>query len=210
MFYLLISLALVACTPLIVSFVDRFQKLSQVFAFLLLATITYNIFAHIIVENIETFGFKVWIAFFLGLAIFSSGDHFFFANRRNGSLALIVPMHIFLFIHALTDGAALIETGQASLNHHDGQLSQSVILHRMIFEVFLWKFFRERFGQKAAVLVLLNVASGTITGFFMSQAVFSSVPSAFGLFEAFMGGALFHMVYDYLKERLFRGRSHSH
>lgn len=204
MLYLLISLALLVGTPLIVSFVDRFQRLSQVFAFLLIATISYNIFAHIILENIGTFGLQAWIAFFLGLVIFSYGDHFFFANKRNGSLALIVPMHIFLFIHALTDGAALIETGHAHLAHHEGELSQSVILHRMIFEVFLWKFFRERFGQRAAILVLLTVAAGTILGFFMSRAVFSTIPSAFGLFEAFMGGALFHLVYDYLKERLLR------
>lgn len=205
MLYLTLSLVQLALTPLIVLGIARFRRLSQVFAFLLIAAITYNIFAHIILENIETFGFATVLAAGFGLILFSYGDHFFFAHtakKGQSSLVFFLLLQVFLFLHSMTDGAALISAGDIHLGSHvhPEKLSQSVLLHRLMFEAFIWKFFYDRFGTRVALLVLLNIAIGTIIGFLASQAVFTHMPAYFDLFEAFMGGALFHMVYDYGKE----------
>ncbi|RYZ59784.1 MAG: hypothetical protein EOP07_02970 [Proteobacteria bacterium] len=212
MFYLLLSLAQLALTPLIVLGIARYKRVSQVFAFLLIAAITYNIFAHIILEHLDSFGWGALAAAGFGLILFSYGDHFFFVeNSRKSSWFFLILLQIFLFLHAMTDGAALINVHDAGLgNHmHPEKLSQSVLLHRLMFEAFIWKYFYERHGHRAALLVLLNIAVGTVIGFFTSQAVFSHMPAYFDLFEAFMGGALFHLVYDYLKENVLRIR-HRH
>lgn len=212
MFYLILSLVQLALTPLIVLGIARFRRVSQVFAFLLVAAITYNIFAHIIFEHLETFGVGALIAAGCGLVLFSYGDHFFFVDSlKKTSWLFLILVQVFLFLHAMTDGAALIDVQDAGLaNHlHPEKLSQSVLLHRLMFEAFIWKYFYERYGHRAALLVLLNIAVGTILGFIASQAVFSHMPRYFDLFEAFMGGALFHLVYDYLKENVLRIR-HRH
>jgi len=212
MFYLILSLAQLALTPLIVHGIARFHRVSQLFAFLLVAAITYNIFAHIILEHLDTFGVGSLIAAGCGLILFSYGDHFFFVESQTKTTWLyLVLLQVFLFLHAMTDGAALINASDAGLsNHlHPEKLSQSVLLHRLMFEAFIWKYFYERFGSRAARLVLLNIALGTILGFVLSHRIFSQMPAYFDLFEAFMGGALFHLVYDYVKENVFRIR-HQH
>ncbi len=207
MLYLTLSLIQLALTPLIVLGIARYQRLSQVFAFVLMAAITYNIFAHIILEHLEVFGIGAVLAAGAGLVVFSYGDHFFFAHtakRSHKSKFFFVLLQLFLFLHAMTDGAALISPADGHhLSHlHPEKLSQSVLLHRLMFEAFIWKYFYDRYGKKVALLVLLNIAIGTLLGFQASQAVFSHMPSYFDLFEAFMGGALFHMVYDYGKETI--------
>ncbi len=214
MFYLILSLVQLALTPLIVLGIARYKRVSQVFAFLLIAAITYNIFAHIILEHLGTFGAGALVAAGFGLILFSYGDHFFFdEHKKKSSMIFLVLVQVFLFLHAMTDGAALINIHDSGHGHghhvHPEKLSQSVILHRLMFEAFIWKYFYERHGHRAALLVLLNIAIGTILGFFASQAVFRHMPSSFDLFEAFMGGALFHLVYDYLKENVLKIR-HRH
>ncbi len=212
MFYLVLSLAQLALTPLIVSGIARFHRVSQLFAFLLVAAITYNIFAHIILEHLETFGVGALLAAGGGLIIFSYGDHFFFTeSHKKTSWLFLILLQTFLFLHAMTDGAALINANDTGLtNHlHPETLSQSVLLHRLMFEAFIWKYFYDRYGHRAAFLVLLNIALGTIIGFFASRLLFTHMPAYFDLFEAFMGGALFHLVYDYVKENVFRIR-HQH
>lgn len=213
MLYLILSLVQLALTPLIVLGIARFHRVSQVFAFLLVAAITYNIFAHIILEHIQTFGIGAVIAAGCGLILFSYGDHFFFVESlRKSSWLFLVLVQAFLFLHAMTDGAALINVNEAAglgKHLHPETLSQSVLLHRLMFEAFIWKYFYERYGHRAALLVLLNIAIGTVVGFLASQAIFSHMPAYFDLFEAFMGGALFHLVYDYLKEKLL-GIRHRH
>ncbi|MBC7660873.1 MAG: hypothetical protein H7249_14340 [Chitinophagaceae bacterium] len=211
MFYLVLSLAQLALTPLVVLGVTRYRRLSQVFAFVLVAAITYNIFAHIIMEHLEAWGVEAVIAAGLGLVVFSYGDHFFFVGSlKKSSSIFLVLLQIFLFLHAMTDGAALIDVNNMPIGNtlHPEKLSQSVLLHRLMFEAFLWKYFYESYGSKAALLVLLNIAIGTVLGYAASQAIFSHMPAYFDLFEAFMGGALFHLVYDYVKESVLRIQHH--
>ncbi|RZA15929.1 MAG: hypothetical protein EOP10_25505, partial [Proteobacteria bacterium] len=207
MLYLILSLIQLALTPLIVLGIARYQRLSQVFAFILVAAITYNILAHIIIEHLETFGITTLISAGLGLIVFSYGDHFFFAHtakKSQSSKFFFVLLQLFLFLHSMTDGAALIDVAREHVGGHihPEKLSQSVLLHRLMFEAFIWKYFYDRYSPRVALLVLLNIAIGTLLGFVTSQAVFSHMPGYFDLFEAFMGGALLHLVYDYGKESI--------
>lgn len=216
MIYLIASLLLLLCTPFIVHAVTRFRKASQVLAFFLVLGITYTIFMHIIVENMEAFGWLAVLAAVVGVAIFGVGDDFFFSHPEKKSGLFLALVQIFLFVHAMVDGAALVSSDLPVANalwpehHHAQELSLSILLHRMLFEVFIWKYFLDRHGRRTALAVLFNVASGTILGFFVSKALFSVIPSYFGLFEAFIGGALLHLVYDYFKERLLpKNRRHA-
>lgn len=212
MLYLTLGLLQLALTPLIVLGIARYRRASQVFTFLLIAAITYNIFAHILLEHLDTFGLATLLAAGAGLITFSYGEHFFFAHtakKSHTSKIFFVLLQLFLFVHAMTDGAALISVDHvhAGGHLHPEKLSQSVLLHRLIFEAFIWKYFYDRYSSKVALLVLLNIAIGTVLGFVTSQAVFAHMPSYFDLFEAFMGGALFHLVYDYGKESIQKLRA---
>lgn len=207
MLYLIISLLILACTPLLVRLSERFQRLSKVLTFCLIAAITYNIFAHILFENFETFGWGAILAALAGVAIFGGGDDFFFGQPRRNSRIFPFLVQLFLLIHAMIDGAALVGSElnhavQGSVHQHSSELSLSIIFHRLLFEVFVWKFFYDRYSRTSANLVLVNIGAGTLLGFFGSRALFDLIPSYFGIFEAFIGGALLHLVYDYGKERL--------
>jgi len=174
----------------------------------LMVAITYNIGAHIIIENYEAFGILAILVALGGALMFGFGDDYFFSHPERKSRLFFYLIQFFLFVHAMIDGAALIRpefqdaTRFVSQHDHQRELSLSILLHRMIFEVFIWKFFLERYGRWSALLVLGQIAVGTILGFFGGQALFQLIPSYFGLFEAFIGGALLHLVYDYMKDRL--------
>ncbi len=206
--YLIASLLILASTPLIVAVVLRYQRASRWGAAILLCAIVYNIFVHIIAENIQTFGWMAVWAAGIGAVLFGVGDEVFFGHSRPHSRWFLVLLQGFLAVHAMVDGAALIGselpiTDAQWLGHNHGEgLSLSIILHRLLFEVFIWKYFFDLYGKRMATLVLLNVGASTIIGFFGSKALFSLMPSYFGLFEAFIGGALLHLVYDYFKERI--------
>jgi drug/metabolite transporter (DMT)-like permease len=211
--YLLASLLLLACTPMIVQAVQRYRKASQILAFILVVGITYTIVTHIIVESLAVYGWGAIVAALAGVIMLGVGDDYFFSHPEKKSWYFLALVQVFLFSHAMIDGAALVSSELPAIgeaHHHAKELSMSVLLHRMLFEVFLWKYFDERYGRRMAMAVLINVALGTVIGFFLSHALFAAIPSYFGLFEAFIGGALLHLVYDYLKERLLPGsRQHA-
>lgn len=205
MFYLIASLIILALTPLIVSWVSRHQRISRWGAGLLLLAIVYNIFTHIIFENVRVFGWMALLAAFMGASIFAVGDEFFFSQAPRRSRLFLVMVQVFLAVHAMIDGAALVGSelnGEWAGHHHGQELGLSIVLHRLLFEVVVWKYFLERHGRGMAAFVLLNIAVATVVGFFGSKMLFAWIPSYFGLFEAFIGGALLHLVYDYFKERL--------
>ncbi len=209
--YLIASLLLLACTPIIVQAVQRYRRVSQILAFVLVVGITYTIITHIIVESLAVYGWGAIVAALAGVIMLSVGDDNFFSHPEKKSWLFLLLGQVFLFTHAMIDGAALVssELPAISAEHrHAEELSMSVLLHRMLFEVFLWKYFDERYGRRMAFAVLINVALGTVIGFFLSHALFAATPAYFGLFEAFIGGALLHLVYDYLKERLLPGNRH--
>jgi drug/metabolite transporter (DMT)-like permease len=209
--YLLASLLLLACTPLIVQGVQRYRKASQIMTFLLVVGISYTIFTHIIVESLAVYGWGAIVAALAGAIILAAGDDYFFSHPEKKSWIFFVLVQVFLFSHAMIDGAALVSSELPAItaeHHHTQELSISVLLHRMVFEVFLWKYFDERYGRRMAMAVLINVALGTVIGFMLSHALFAALPDYFGVFEAFIGGALLHLVYDYFKERLLPGHRH--
>lgn len=209
--YLLASLLLLACTPLIVQAVQRYRRASQILAFVLVLGITYTIVTHIIVESLAVYGWGAIVAALAGVIMLGVGDDYFFSHPEKKSWFFLLLVQVFLFTHALIDGAALVSSELPAISaehYHAEELSLSVLLHRMLFEVFLWKYFDERYGRRMAMAVLINVAMGTVIGFLLSHALFAAMPSSFGLFEAFIGGALMHLVYDYFKERLLPGSRH--
>ena len=215
MMFLLASLALLFITPFIVLTVQRFRRASKVLVFFLVLGISYNIFRHIILENMEAFGWGAVAAALAGVLLLGVGDDFFFSQPERRSKLFLGMVQTFLFVHAMIDGAALVSSdlplvpGMWPEHSHAGELSVSILMHRLLFEVFIWKYFLDRHGRLAAFVVLLNVGSGTIIGFFASKALFAVIPNYFGLFEAFVGGALLHLVYDYFKDRLLpKGANH--
>ncbi|WP_141734866.1 hypothetical protein [Oligoflexus tunisiensis] len=211
--YLLASLLLLAFTPVIVQAVQRYRKASRILAFFLVIGITYTIVTHIIVESLAVYGWGAIVAAVAGVLMLGIGDDYFFSQPDKKSWFFLVLVQIFLFVHAMIDGSALVSSELPVIvteHHHTDELSLSVLLHRMLFEVFLWKYFDDRYGRRMALAVLINVGLGTVIGFMASHALFAALPHYYGLFEAFIGGALLHLVYDYFKERLIPGGRHQH
>jgi hypothetical protein len=116
--------------------------------------------------------------------------------RADGALLWIALAG--LVVHALTDGAALVDHGHAhGTDQHASHLSLAlgVVLHRLPLGLFLWFAVRPAAGAKGALGIVTLVAAATAGGFFGGEAAFTGAPHyALALFQAFVSGSLLHVV----------------
>ncbi len=97
-------------------------------------------------------------------------------------------------LHAITDGLALSAVGVHSGNR---AMEYAVVLHRLPVGLAIWWLMVERKAQRSAApwLVLGAVAAATILGFVLGATKVGGMnESSIGIFEAFVGGLLMHVV----------------
>ena len=91
-----------------------------------------------------------------------------------------------LALHAFLEGAALVpgETG----------IVPAIILHRVLVGLTIWWLLRPRHGFRGASLGIAAILAATAGGYAAGTQLFTHGGGA-GLYEAFVGGSLLHVVF---------------
>ncbi|MDJ0839122.1 MAG: permease [Acidobacteriota bacterium] len=147
----------------------------------------------ILPELLHHGGLKSLIFLFLGLGLPFLSERVFHSVGKVHTVALVLGL-IGLFIHAITDGAALAhgEHGDPA----EEMLSLGVLLHRIPIGLTIWWYAQPRFGSPAAMGVLVIVAVGTILGFDLAETVLGPLSSSgMAYFQAFVAGSLIHIIF---------------
>lgn len=113
-----------------------------------------------------------------------------------------------LFLHNLSDGAALAAAVLGADQDSQIVLQSAVILHRLPMGLGVWWLVSTEFSHRLAVASIALMAVATIAGFFAGEAVLGGLDDASrAWFIAFVAGSLAHLVVH----RLGSGPSgHSH
>ena len=134
-----------------------------------------------------------WIVFPLVLAGFAGPGLIEKASRRFArrahDLAIWLGL-ISLYLHSLTDGAAL------QLSKPDQiALPAAVVLHRFPVGMTIWWLARSAFNRWLAVLALLMAALLTVLGALLAEPIEAALsgPSS-AAFQAFVAGSLLHVI----------------
>lgn len=92
-----------------------------------------------------------------------------------------------LALHATLEGAAIAPEGAA--------VAPAVILHRIPVGLMIWWLLEPRYGFGGGALCIGAIAVATMIGYAAGSAVLVSYGSGVELYQAFVGGALLHVVF---------------
>ncbi len=163
---------------------------------------------HVMPEAFEVSGWAAAAAFLAGLLV-PLGLHR--AMRGTGGTGLLAELGLAVTafaLHAFLDGAALVEHDEHA-GFSSRMLAAAVVLHRLPVGIGVWWLVRPRFGRTAAFSVLGILAAATAAGsLFHESALAGAGSTGLAAFQAFMAGALLHVVVGHtfqLKEGLRPG-----
>ncbi len=199
--HLLLALSVVALLlgPAVARLASRRRSVMDFLDGFVLVAICGLLLFTVLPESISSLGWRALAAALAGvifpLVFERSGDQGPHGHRA--LLPILVPAVLGLVAHATLDGAALSQAGTPLHVHDHGSsggataLALAVVLHRVPVSIVLWSVTRRSFGVVAAAAVLLGLAIFTCLGFVAARPLLgSSLP----LLQAFMAGALLHVV----------------
>ncbi len=107
-----------------------------------------------------------------------------------------------LSLHAFLEGAALVSKGL--------HIGPAVMLHRIPVGLTVWWLLRPRHGFGGASLGIAAILVATVAGYAVGVRFFAEGHSGAGLYQAFVGGSLLHVVFhqsrhDHSHEHDLRG-----
>ncbi len=103
-----------------------------------------------------------------------------------------------LSLHAFLEGAALVSKAL--------HIGLAVILHRIPVGLTVWWLLRPRHGFRGASLGIAAILVATVAGYAAGARFFGDGHSGAGLYQAFVGGSLLHVVFHQSR----RDHSHEH
>ena len=190
---LLLSLLPLVAAPLLYALCQKKKSLIQLMDGFIFVAIGGLIISGIIPEILHYGGW--WSILFLlaGLALPTFSEKVFHNIKSTHKTALVLGLSG-LFIHAITDGAALA-LGAGDGHAHEF-LTLSVLLHRIPIGLTIWWFVKPQFGSRAALATLVLIAVGTILGYSESPLILGSIHhSSLAYFQAFVAGSLVHIIF---------------
>ena len=200
---LLVSLLPLFAAPFLHALCEKRSSLLHMLDGFIFVAIGGLIISGILPEVFHHGGWWSFAFLFLGLVLPVISEKVLHNEGNIHKLALILGM-IGLFIHAMTDGAALVHTDVHGHGHGDGHdhahvgdiLSLGVLLHRIPIGLTIWWLVKPQFGKLAALGVLVMIAVGTVVGYTQVPAILGPL-SGVGLayFQAFVAGSLIHIVF---------------
>lgn len=102
------------------------------------------------------------------------------------NLALLAGMSG-LSLHAFLEGAALVSNGL--------HIGLAVILHRIPVGLTVWWLLRPRRGFGGASIGIAAILAATVAGYAVGARFFGDGHGGVGLYQAFVGGSLLHVVF---------------
>lgn len=193
-----LSLAILAlfAAPLIFSLIphkDRFLRLIDGFIFVAIGGM---ILIGILPETYHSGGWPIFLFLIGGMILPTVSERLLHSVRGPHSWALILGV-LGIFLHAITDGAALSASPAdfTSHDHHKHFIELSVILHRIPISLMVWWFVKPHMGKVAAYALLGLIALGTLIGYGATPYLLNSLHSyGFAWFQAFVVGSLIHVI----------------
>jgi uncharacterized membrane protein YraQ (UPF0718 family) len=193
MFFLALSIVALAAGPLLarvaqtrpwaVDFADGF----------VVVAVGGLVVLHVIPASIEIGGAWALAAALCGLVAPLAFERF--EQRAASSSAKTVIYSLVLIgvgVHALLDGAAMLELGGAPAAR---ALAVSVVVHRIPVGLAIWWLVRPRRGLAAALTLLAVEAGGGIVGFLVGGSLLTGAFAPhLSLFQAALAGALLHVL----------------
>lgn len=123
------------------------------------------------------------------------------SEHRFHNVALVLGL-VGIAFHGVLDGAALSDGGRAA----GAFLPLAVVLHRFPVGLAIWWLVRPTFGLRAATAVIALVIASTIVGFSVGGVMLEHASlRAVAWFEAFVAGALIHVVVHRHQHEVTRG-----
>lgn len=212
-------------SPLLISLLPLFaapylhglcQRKTEWFRFLdgfIFVAIGGLIITGIMPELIYHGGWQAMVFLLAGLLVPFLSERMFHTVGKVHTVALVLGL-IGLFIHAITDGAALAHGAHGAHGDHDEHasdiLSLGVLLHRIPIGLTIWWFAKPKFGAKVAWSILGMMGMGTVLGFGFEETVLGPLNStSMAYFQAFVAGGFFHILL-HRPHAEGSGCSHSH
>ena len=175
-----------------------------------LTTVAYLIAFHILPHSVEVGGWPALLAGGLGLIFPLVFDRLLKKEQQaQGPHQLLIFSALSaLLLHVFLDGGTLAiphQHAEQPYEHAHQMLTIAVILHRLPVGFGIWWVVRPRYGVGRALLLLLLVSLATILGY--SLALYLGLWQAgrfTAIFQAFVLGSLFHILYLHLPGSRFR------
>ncbi len=157
-----------------------------------LAAVGSLVLLHIMPRALALGGFWSIAAGAIGLAVPALLEPLIFSRRAqtgHGPKGWAIAIGLLgLLSHTLIDGAAI------GSERHPGALSWAIVLHRLPAGILVWWLVRPAFGLKRAWLMLSALILATIGGFLLGQRFDVLEERSLAVFEAFVAGALLHVL----------------
>ncbi len=192
--WLLASILILGLGPLLYRLAQsRKRWLSGLDGFLLVA-IAGLVLLDVLPETFEQSG---WVGLIFVVAGFWGPtliEHSFHGLARSTHRIAIVLGLMSLALHALFDGAALVEV-PGTYPHGFRALPLAIVLHRLPEGLTVWWLLRPAFGTRVAAAVLVLISGATASGFLLGESVMAGTSSqALSLFRALVAGSLLHVI----------------
>ncbi|GAA5218560.1 permease [Corallincola platygyrae] len=190
---LILSLLALLAGPPLYSWIQRHHgwlALTDSFVFVVVGGL---VLFHILPEVIHAGGWMVLLLVALGLFGPTILENLFRRAALQMHNATLLVGVLGLALHAIGDGAALIDHGE-----HETQLmlAVSVVLHRIPVGLTVWWLLRPHYGPWLAWSVILLMVAGTLAGFFAGEEMVTALTTQqFAWFQAFIVGAILHVVF---------------
>lgn len=131
--------------------------------------------------------FPLVLAGFLGPSLIEKGFRRFARQAHDFAIWLGI---ISLYLHSLTDGAALQLSGPDQI-----ALPAAIVLHRFPVGMTIWWLARASFGRWVGTVALLLAALLTVLGAFLAEPIEIALSGpASAAFQAFVAGSLLHVI----------------
>ena len=192
---LALSILLLGVGPVLVEFTRQARSALAALDGFILVTVGGLVLLYVLPEAVREGGF---LALLVGVAGFAGpftverlGERFSRAGHH-----ILVAVVAFGFIpHALLDGVALSVGQNGEAEQHGSLLPLAVVFHRLPVGFAIWWIVRPNQGTKGALVALGLISISTVVGYALGGSYLQNFHStAFILVEAFVGGALLHVL----------------
>jgi len=207
---LTLSMLCLVAGPLVLQYAQRVGLNLQFLDAFVAVSVGGLIAFHVLPESISHGGSFAIVLFLIGLV----GPFLYGYFLKTKTCHLETPFLIFtivgLIAHSVLDGLALYQSG-VGRNQADLILGLAIILHRFPEGVGIWRFTRGAQFKKWFYLTMGVVMSSTALGFFFGAKILvHTSESVLFLFQAFMAGALLHVLFHSHHHEESESHHHEH
>jgi hypothetical protein len=200
------TLAALLAGPLLSWAGQRLPGVIPILRVLTAVCVALLVFGFLLPDAFGQAGWWIAPAALLGFALLNLLERVAHLGHRQVHAVAILVSLAGLLLHMALDGVAL--HGDGDDHHH--LLGVGVVLHRIPVGIALWGLVRPRFGNAAGWTALFAGGAATVAGAALGDAALGILGSnALGLFQAFVAGALMHVLV-HVKEGEDGAHDHSH